>query len=189
MHLAQNKNGTVRTIAADDAKDVQAIYAPYVERTTISFETTVPTQSEMASRIAETSGKYPWIVFECDRKILGYAYASQHRTREAYRWSVDVAVYVDQSHIRQGVGRQLYKILLEQLQKLGYSNAFAGIALPNDGSVALHESFGFTPIGVYKKVGYKQGGWHDVGWWQKSFNYPEQPTLPKMKIEALISPH
>jgi L-amino acid N-acyltransferase YncA len=178
VKLLFNDNWLIRAVSVDDAKDIQRIYAPYVENTTISFETMVPTQSEMVSRIAETSAKYPWVVFEHDKKILGYAYASQHRAREAYRWSVDIAVYVDHSHVRQGIGRKLYQVLLDRLAKLGYANAFAGIALPNDASIALHETFGFTAIGVYKKVGYKLGAWHDVGWWQKSFVYLQKPQSP-----------
>ena len=173
-----------RSVTIDDAAEVLSIYAPYVESTTISFETSVPTLSEIEARITKTLPMYPWLIYERDQKVLGYAYASQHRAREAYLWSVDVAVYVRQTFTHQGIGRDLYQDLLMQLQCAGYANAFAGIALPNDASIALHESRGFVPIGIYKNVGYKHGTWLDVGWWQRSFEHPKHPFAPKPTLNC-----
>ena len=101
-------------------------------------------------------------------RVDGYVYASRHRERAAYQWSVDVTAYVRDDRRGQGIGKRLYARLFEELARLGYFQAFAGIALPNAASVALHESVGFEPVGVYRKVGYKLGAWHDVGWWQRA---------------------
>ncbi len=99
--------------------------------------------------------------------LLGYAYGSRHRERSAYRTSADVTAYVAESTRRAGVGRAMYVELLAQLKRKGFHAAFGGIALPNQASIALHESVGFTPVGVYREVGFKLGRWHDVGWWQR----------------------
>jgi len=120
----------------------------------------------MARRIAEYGASHAWLVAEIDGETAGYAYGSPHRTRAAYASSCDVAVYVDPARSRRGVGRALYAELLEVLGET-YHAAFAGIALPNEASVGLHEAMGFTPVGVYREVGCKMGGWRDVGWWQR----------------------
>lgn len=157
----------IRPARIEDAEAIQAIYAPIVATTTISFEEVPPDTAEIAHRIETVSKVYPYLVAERDGRLLGYAYASQHRTRAAYRTSVDVAIYADANARRTGVGRALYGELLPQAAKAGFHAAFAGIALPNPASVALHEALGFTPVGVYREVGQKFGQWLDVGWWQK----------------------
>ena len=120
----------------------------------------------MARRIAEYGASHAWLVAEIDGALAGYAYGSPHRTRAAYASSCDVAVYVEPAHARKGVGRTLYDELLKRLA-LDYHAAFAGIALPNDASLGLHEAMGFTPVGIYREVGWKMGAWRDVGWWQR----------------------
>lgn len=157
----------VRPATVADAASVHAIYAPVVEHTAISFEEVAPTIEEMSARIEATSNAYPYLVAERDGMVVGYAYASQHRTRSAYRWSVDVTVYIAEDARRSGVGSALYARLFAELVERGFHAAFAGIALPNSGSVALHERMGFEPLGVYREVGSKFGRWHDVGWWQR----------------------
>jgi L-amino acid N-acyltransferase YncA len=137
-----------------------------VEASWISFELDAPDEAEMAHRIAEYGASHAWLVAEADGELAGYAYGSPHRTRAAYSSSCDVAVYVDPAHSRQGVGRALYAELIERLGET-YHAAFAGIALPNDASVGLHEAMGFTPVGIYHEVGWKMGAWRDVGWWQR----------------------
>jgi L-amino acid N-acyltransferase YncA len=121
----------------------------------------------MARRIAEYGASHAWLVAERDGAVAGYAYGSPHRTRAAYGSSCDVAVYVDPAHGRQGLGRALYDALLGELFAKGFHAAFAGIALPDEPSVGLHEAMGFTPVGVYREVGWKLGAWRDVGWWQR----------------------
>lgn len=181
-------NATVRIAQISDAQAIQAIYAPMVERTAISFELEPPTVEEMAKRIVSTLPTYPYLVAERDGQVIGYAYASQHRAREAYCWSVDVTVYISPEAHRSGVGRALYDVLLPTLKRQGFHAAYAGIALPNDGSVGLHEALGFTHIGTYPEVGFKQGAWHDVGYWRIALDVssPPKPTLPLMEISPQV---
>ncbi|HEY7808308.1 MAG TPA: GNAT family N-acetyltransferase [Croceibacterium sp.] len=132
----------------------------------VSFELEAPDEGEMARRIAAYSTSHAWLVAEIDGALAGYAYGSPHRDRAAYASSCDVAVYVAPEYARRGVGRALYAALLPVLAAK-YHAAFAGIALPNDASIGLHEAMGFTPVGIYRQVGRKMGGWRDVGWWQR----------------------
>jgi phosphinothricin acetyltransferase len=158
----------IRTVRPDDAYGIAEIYRPIVETTTISFEEVAPGEREIAQRIAHVTQAYPWLVAECDGRLAGYAYASRHRDRAAYRYSVDVSVYVAAGARRSGIASKLYAGLFADLTRLGFHRAFAGVALPNDASIALHERFGFEPVGVYKEVGWKFGRWLDVAWWQKA---------------------
>ena len=154
---------------ADPAADAAAcaeIYAPNVTAGVASFEEEAPDAAEMRRRIESTSERYPWLVAERDGAVAGYAYGTVHRARRAYRWVVEVTVYVDQRRHRTGVGRELYQALLPLLARQRLQIAVAGITLPNDASVALHEAVGFQPVGIYRDFGYKFGAWHDVGWWQ-----------------------
>lgn len=153
----------IRLATESDAEAVRAVYAPVVETTAISFEIEPPSRDEMARRIREISARYPFLVTDG-----GYAYASAHHARAAYRWAVDVSIYLAADARGKGLGRTLYTRLFAILKAQGFYCAYAGIALPNAASVRLHESFGFTPVGVYHAVGFKFGSWHDVGWWELS---------------------
>jgi L-amino acid N-acyltransferase YncA len=166
----------IRVATLADAAVLQAIYAPMVLDTVISFELVPPTVDEMASRIAATLPTYPYLVAESEGKVVGYAYASQHRAREAYRWSVDVTVYIDPAVHRRGIGRALYQRLLPILEHQGFHAAYAGIALPNAGSIGIHEALGFTHIGTYPEVGFKHGQWHGVGYWRKPLRADTPPA-------------
>ena len=152
--------------AARDAAACAAIYAPFVHESWTSFETEAPDITEMARRIGEYGSSHAWLVAESDGELLGYAYGSPHRSRAAYASSCDVAVYIAPGFARQGVGRALYAALFPVLAE-NYHAAFAGIALPNDASIALHRATGFTPVGIYHEVGWKLGAWRDVSWWQR----------------------
>ena len=173
----------IRTATPDDAEAIAAIYAPIVSDTSISFELEPPTADGMRSRVVSTLKLLPWLVSEdVSGAVSGYVYASRHRERAAYQWSVDVTAYVRADCRGQGIGKALYALLFEELVALGYCQAFAGIALPNDASVALHESAGFRPVGVYRCVGYKHGAWRDVGWWQRELQPPaDQPAAPRAR--------
>ena len=160
----------VRSAVITDAGAIQAIYAPVVEETAISFEEVPPSVADMAARIEATLKGYPYLVAERRGRVIGYAYASQHRSRAAYRWSVNMTVYIAPEAQRSGVGRSLYTKLIADLAHRGFHTAFAGIALPNPGSIALHENMGFIPLGIYREVGRKFDSWHDVGWWQRLLN-------------------
>jgi phosphinothricin acetyltransferase len=176
---------TIRLAEPDDAAFIAAIYGPIVESTPISFETDPPSAAEMARRIEQTLRFHPWLVGEYDGRVVGYAYAAGHRIRAAYRWSVDTSVYVDAAFRRRRIGLALYTSLLRILAAQGHFNAYAGIALPNPASVAVHESAGFRPVGIYRNVGYKLGEWHDVGWWQLELQ-PHRPSpLPPIGIDVL----
>lgn len=177
---------TVRIAQVSDAQAIQAIYAPMVESTTISFELEPPSVEEMAMRIESTLLTYPYLVAVRDGQVIGYAYASQHRAREAYRWSVDVTVYISPEAHRSGVGRALYDVLLPTLKKQGFHAAYAGIALPNDGSVGLNEALGFAHIGTYPEVGFKHGAWRDVGYWRIALDSTNPPKLPVLFSEISL---
>ncbi len=174
---------TIRLATPADAAEVQAIYAPYCD-TPISFELQPPSVEEMRARMTKILGVYPWLLLE-NGELLGYVYASQHRERAAYRWSVDTTVYVRQGAQRKGVGRALYASLLSMLPLQGYINAYAGVTLPNPGSVGLHEAMGFQQVGVYKDVGFKCGAWHDVAWFQRPLQArPAEPPAPRSLDEV-----
>ena len=169
----------IRPALAEDAVAIQAIYAPVVRDTSISFELEPPSVEDMRARIAAAPVTLPWLVGVDDAGAVdGYVYAGKHRERAAYQWSVDVTAYVREDCRGRGVGKALYARLFEILVANGYCQAFAGIALPNAASIALHESLGFERIGVYRNVGFKRGRWHDVGWWQKTLQLPAQPRAP-----------
>jgi len=171
----------LRIASAADATAIHAIYAPYVRDTAISFELEPPSVDEMRGRIASTLEAFPWLVWEEAGRVAGYAYASRHRERLAYQWSVDVSAYVHPDFHRRGIGKALYVELLRRLRLQGFVNAYAGIALPNAASVALHESVGFAPLAVYRGVGYKLGRWHDVGWWECRLAQP--PAAPEAPLK------
>jgi L-amino acid N-acyltransferase YncA len=157
----------IRLAGPNDAAGILAIYGPYCESTCVSFEIVAPSIEQIRERISRVTADYPWLVGEIDGQIIGYVYASRHHERAAYRWSVDVAVYVAAGRQRRGVGRILYETLFSILREQGLFKAFAGITLPNPASVGLHESLDFRPAAIYRGVGYKFGRWLDVGWWQR----------------------
>jgi phosphinothricin acetyltransferase len=175
----------IRLAAPDDAAPIQAIYAPNVLHTAISFEQEPPSVDDMRQRIQKTIPRWPWLVCVFQEEIVGYVYASEHRSRPAYQWSVDVSVYVQTRRHRCGVGRALYNSLFALLTLQGFHQAYAGITLPNPGSVGLHESLGFRPIGVYREVGYKLGAWHDVGWWGLALRSSQAAPEPLRDLDRL----
>jgi phosphinothricin acetyltransferase len=175
----------IRMATEADGAACAAIYAPIVVDTTISFEVEPPTAEQLAARIGATLSYAPWLVLEREGQVAGYVYASKHRERAAYQWSVDVSAYTDPRFYRRGIGATLYRTLFALLRIQGFYAAHAGITLPNPTSVAFHEALGFTPIGVYPQVGYKLGAWRDVGWWQLALQpRPAVPTPPLSLAEA-----
>src|ERR1051326_4721699 len=156
----------IRLATSGDGVAMAEIYRPIVASTPISFEVEPPDHQEFERRIEKTLTGHPWLVCEYDGRVTGYAYASRHRERSAYQWAVDTSVYVHSPFSRPGIGQALYTSLLRILIAQGYYNAYAGITLPNPGSVGLHESVGFKPLCIYRNVGYKLGAWYDVGWWE-----------------------
>jgi phosphinothricin acetyltransferase len=176
----------IRLAVENDAAAVASIYGPFCESTAVSFEFAPPSTEEIAKRIRSTTARFPWLVLEDDGVLAGYAYASSHRERAAYGWSVDTAVYVGPDHRRRGVGRGLYTTLFRLLRCQGYFKAYAGITLPNGASIALHEAMGFQLVGVYRGVGYKHGVWHDVAHYQVALQ-PERPDPdPPLPVSAVL---
>jgi phosphinothricin acetyltransferase len=154
---------------ADPQRDAAAcaeIYAPHVEGSAVAFEERAPSMEEMAARIERYGTGHPWLVAERDGEVVGYAYATAFNERPAYRWSTSVSVYVAEEARGQGLGRALYEALFARLRERSFRMACAGITLPNEASVGLHERLGFELVGVYREIGWKHGAWRDVGWYQ-----------------------
>ena len=176
---------TIRFAAETDARQILDIYEPIVTDTAISFEEVAPSRSEMAGRIRNTLERYPWLACEEGGRVLGYAYASPFQSRAAYQWAVEVTAYVRPEAQGRGVASDMYSSLFEILRIQGFISAIAGIALPNDPSVALHERFGFKPVGVLQDVGFKHSRWHDVEWWALRLQEPlDPPDTPKSLPEV-----
>jgi L-amino acid N-acyltransferase YncA len=165
----------VRDATESDAAACAAIYAPYVEETSVSFEIEPPTPDEMALRISQARRRHAWLVLEVDGRVVGYAYGRQFAERAAYRWSCEVSIYLERNRHRSGGGRLLYETLLARLADRGYRRAMAGMSLPNDASVEFHRALGFDPVGVYHRVGWKNGSWLDVAWVQKTILDADDP--------------
>lgn len=170
--------GLIRPAGRQDAATIAAIYRPYVENSCISFEEVAPAADDIAARM--TNPLHPWLVAEIGGEVVGYASTSPMRNRSAYRWSVETGVYLERSAQGRGLGRALLIAHLELLERQGYVTAIAGISLPNDASVALHESLGFKLSGIERGVGFKLGQWVDVGRWQRDLaSRSPVPTEPR----------
>jgi phosphinothricin acetyltransferase len=180
---------SIRMATERDAAAVRAIYTPFCESSAVSFEERAPTTDEIAERIRKITAQLPWLVLADEGRVAGYAYASVHRERAAYRWSVDSSVYVSPAFLRSGVGRALYTALFQLLREQGYYKVHAGITWPNAASVGIHEAMGFQFVGVYRAVGFKQGAWHDVAWYQLTLQpQPLDPADPRPISSVLASP-
>lgn len=177
----------IRLARTDDAAAIAAIYAPSVEQRATSFELVAPDAAQMAGRIAGVLERWPWLVLEEGGQVLGYCYASAYAERAAYQWSATVSAYVRDGAHRRGIGRRLYATLFAILRAQGVCNAFAGIALPNEASVGLHTAMGFEPVGVYRRVGFKFGAWHDVAWLGLRLQEPGGEPAPPRGLPALAS--
>lgn len=164
----------VRPASAEDARACVAIYRPYVENTAVTFETEVPSLNEMATRIAVAREHHEWLVLERDNVSIGYACAHAFNPRAAYQWSAATSIYIAADHHRTGGGRELYAQLLQRLTHRGYRRAFAGITQPNQASNRFHREFGFQQCGLFQRVGWKNGRWHDVAWMQRDLPHPAE---------------
>jgi L-amino acid N-acyltransferase YncA len=173
--MAVSAGAELRDARPADAWACSAIYAPYVERTAISFELEPPSAQEMGGRIATAQRAHAWLVLDEGGTVHGFAYAGEHKARAAYRWACEVSVYLEWGRRRTGAGRALYEALFDRLRRRGYYTAVAGITLPNEASIGLHRAMGFEPVGTYRRIGWKLGSWHDVEWSQKQLAEPPSP--------------
>lgn len=174
----------IRVATPGDAGAIRRIYAPFCEDSAVTFEESVPDESEMVDRIEDTLGSYPWLVCERDGEVVGYAYAGKLRKRRAYEWVVELSVYVAEDARRSGVGRALYESLFAILERQGFHDAYAVTTLPNPATVRFHERLGFERFADFPRVGYTQGEWHDVRWWRREIaDKPENPERPDPFLE------
>lgn len=175
----------IRLATPEDAAGILAIYAPYIQNTSYTFETEVPSVQEFAERIRSYLVNWPWLVWEEEGKVAGYAYGARYRERVAYQWCTESSIYMHDDFQKAGIGRRLYTTLIEILKRQGFRNVYAVINLPNEKSVAFHEKSGFTHFATYEQVGYKLGKWKNVGWWRLVLNeFGDEPAAP-VKFSAL----
>jgi phosphinothricin acetyltransferase len=184
----------IRLAQPKDAEGILAIYAPYITNTSFTFEAETPSVKDLSARITSYLIQWPWLVYELNGKVAGYAYGSKYRERTGYQWCVECSVYIHDDFQRKGIAKVLYTALFEILKKQGYRNVYAVINLPNEKSVMLHERCGFKWFANYENVGYKLGKWKTVGWWQLIINeYSDEPAPPlkfselnKMIVEKIV---
>ena len=181
----KKENLIFRFATEGDAEEILGIYKPYIENTTITFEYEVPAVEEFRERIRETLEKYPYIVCTYDGKIIGYAYAHRIWSRAAYQWDVELSVYTDGNYAGNGIGKKLYKILIEILKLQNVVNVYALITYPNENSEKMHNYFGFKKIAVFEKSGYKFGKWIGVTWFEKAINEHFDNPKPVRKISEI----
>jgi phosphinothricin acetyltransferase len=173
---------------ARDARPVADIYRTSVEGSVATFEEVSPDTETMAARMRTVLARTPWLVAvePASGEIVGYAYAGPHHDRAGYRWSVNISVYVTLAAQGRGVGRALYDRLVRLLRRQGFVNVYAGVALPNPASEALHAAIGMERIGVYPAVGYKHGRWVDVAWYGLRLSDPDDPPAEPIRIDELV---
>ena len=155
-----------RHVKLTDAKQICDIYNHYVINTTATFEEEEVTEEEMRIRIKQITRRFPWLVYEAENDLKGYAYATDWKSRTAYRYSAETTVYIKFDSMAKGLGTILYEELIKQMEALSYQTLVGGIALPNNGSIALHEKLNFKKVAHFQKIGYKLNQWVDVGYWQ-----------------------
>ena len=159
----------IRSVRLEDAKEIAEIYNYYILNSVVTFEETPVGAEEIEQRIRSIIARFPWIIYEVNGRIIGYAFASEWKSRCAYNHSVESTIYLKQGEENKGIGSVLYQELVEQLREMDLHAIIGGIALPNDASVCLHEKFGFEKVAHFKEVGFKFGNWIDVGYWELIF--------------------
>jgi L-amino acid N-acyltransferase YncA len=178
----------IRFVNTDDISDTRAIlniYAPHILYSDVTFECTVPTIEEFFIRIKHYTEQFPYLVYELDGEIAGYAYAGKQREREAFQWNTEISVYVAEKYQRRGIAGELYTALLKILAVQGYKTAYACITYPNDKSVAFHNKLGFTETAMFRQTGYKLGKWRDTIWLEKQIGEYEPEPAPPTPFQQL----
>jgi len=175
----------IRLATKEDAASMLNIYAPFILNSGITQEIEIPSLENFTQRIISTLSERPWLVYIINGELAGYAYAGKHRERKGYQWCIEPSVYIESKYYNRGVADALYTALFSILKLQGYVNAYAVITLPNDKSVRFHEKFGFSYLTTYKKIGFKLGQWHDVGWWEMQINPHLNNLFDPEKITSL----
>ncbi len=175
----------LRLVTLNDTAELLSIYAPYITDTAVSFEYEVPTLEAYRERIREIAGHYPYLVWEENGHILGYAYAHRQMDRAAYQWNTELSVYLRPEATGKGLGTKLYGALLELLRLQGFKTAYGCVAIPNAASEALHYKLGFHDAGVWHLTGYKNGAWQDVGWYEKQLAPYDADPVPPTSITKM----
>lgn len=181
-----NDRYTIRLITPADAKEALDVYAPYVLTTANTFEYVVPSETDFLNKIEKITAQYPWLVCTHNGKVIGYAYGSTHRDREAYQWSPEATVYIAEDHHRKGIATVLYNALFKILRMQGYINIYAGVLMTNEESVGFHRAMGFHDIGIYRNIGYKLGEWRSNLWLELHLqDHKINPPVP-LSVHKLI---
>ncbi len=178
---------SIRMARPEDVPQILAVYAPYVRDTAISFEYTVPTLEDFCARFAQITNWFPWLVWEEDGQILGYAYGSLPFERAAYQWCSEASIYLHPKAQGRGIGKALYRVLEELLKLQGYCKVYAIITTANAPSLAFHEAVGYRFTAQMPGCGYKLGQWHGTVWMEKPLISVDSPTNPPVPIGSIVN--
>lgn len=169
----------IRLATLEDAASILSIYEPYILNTAITFETDTITVEDFKVRMSKVQAQFPWLVYEEEGQIVGYAYACAYRERAAFAWDCECSVYINKQAHRKGIATKLYIELFERLKTQGYYNIYAFITYPHESSVELHKKFGFREVGIFSKTGYKHGKWWDLIVMEKALqDFEQEPVRP-----------
>jgi len=175
----------IRLAELRDAERIREIYAPYVKDTELTFHFEVPSVQFFEQKITAIQKKYCWLVYEVNNQIIGYAYAMEHRPKNAYQWTIESTIYLDLKYREKGVGTFLYKTLLFAVKAQGFCKVLAGLTIPNEASYKFHQKFGFEHFARYNKIGFKHNRWQSVDWLELNINHSEFP--PKLRSISSIT--
>lgn len=176
---------SIRPATVQDLPRILEIYGPYVENTAISFEYTVPSLEEFTQRFLGVTAQFPWLVWEEDGLVLGYAYGSRPFARAAYQWSAAVSIYLCPEAWGRGIGKKLYAALEQRLQRQGYRRAYAIITTANEDSAAFHRAVGYRHVATLPECGYKFGKWYGTVWMEKILNTWDAPPHAPNPIHTI----
>lgn len=177
---------SIRLAATTDLPQILAIYSPYVTDTAFSFEYEPPTPAQFEKRFLDITEQFPWLVWEEDGIILGYAYASAPFSRAAYRWCAEPSIYLAPHARGRGIGKALYTALEELIRLQGYQTAYAIITTDNPDSIAFHKAMGYTHLADFPRCGFKHGTWHGITWMEKRLNSVEMPSNFPVKSSCVV---
>lgn len=179
-------NIKIRMVEETDAEELLAIYGKYVTDTAITFEYEVPSIEEFRKRIRDIAEKYPYLTAVCGEEIVGYAYASTFKNRDAYNWAVETSIYVKREIQGKGIGKKLYAALEDILKRQNIINLNACISYPNPDSITFHEKMGYHLVAHFNKCGFKLGTWYDMVWMEKMLGEHMEYPDPMIPINKLI---